>query len=73
MAYKKYSSMEKKAYYTGFGVGLTGCGTSSQGLTRRAYEMMTDKEQASYIKGYERGIDNSNIIAGIRNHRKWFK
>lgn len=69
---KKYSTMEKKAYYTGFGVGLTGAGTTTHGLTRRAFSMMTEKEKESYINGYEKGLDNASINVGIRNNKKWF-
>lgn len=65
--------MQKKAYYTGFGVGLTGSGSTSNGLTKRAFRMMSDKEQDSYICGYEKGLDNASIIAGTRNKKKWFR
>ena len=68
----RYSAMEKKAYYTGLGVGLTGQGPSSSELTRRAVDMMNKKEQASYIAGFERGQDNASILTGIRNNKKWF-
>lgn len=68
----KYSSMEKRAYYTGLGVGLTGQGPSNSKLTRRAVDMMSEKEHASYIAGFERGQDNASIISGIRNNKKWF-
>ena len=70
---KKYSSMEKKAYYTGFGVGLTGAGTTTHGITRKAFVLMSEKEQTSYINGYEKGLDNGSIHAGIRNKKNWFK
>lgn len=68
----KYSAIEKKAYYTGLGVGLTGNGPSSNLLTRKAVDLMTDKEFNSYLAGYEKGLDNSSIRAGIRKKNKWF-
>lgn len=69
---RKYSALERKAYYTGLGVGLTRNGPSNTGLTRKAFEMMSDKEKSSYLKGYEKGLDNPSILAGIRNNKKWF-
>ena len=69
---KKYSHLEKKAYYTGLGVGLTGCGSSSDGLTRKAFNMMTNKEKESYIKGYQKGLDNPSVHSGYRNKGSWF-
>lgn len=69
---QKYSSLEKKAYYTGMGVGLSGDGPSNGRLTSRMKQMMTEKEFESYINGYERGLDNVTILAGIRNPKKWF-
>ena len=69
---KKYSNLEKKAYYTGMGVGLTGCGSSTDGLTRKAMSMMTDKEKKSYMNGYEKGLGNSCVQSGFRNKGKWF-
>lgn len=66
MKKKIYSSKEKKAYYTGYGVGLTGTGSTTDGLTRKAYMMMSDKEKSSYIAGYQKGLDNPDILAGIK-------
>lgn len=71
-AKKKYSAMERKAFYTGFGVGLTGNGSSSSGQTRKAFAMMTKKEQASYINGYEKGLDNRCVSSGCRDNKRWF-
>ena len=69
---KKYSANEKRAYFTGFGVGLTGNSPSSDRDTRRLKNFLTDKEFNSYMKGYEKGLDNPSLRAGIRNPKKWF-
>ena len=74
-SYKKkkiYSNLEKSAFYTGFGVGLTGAGSTTSGLTRNAFNMMSDKEKQSYINGYSKGLDNVSIKTGMRNNKKFF-
>lgn len=67
----KYSTNEKRAYYTGFGVGLADC-APSEGLVGRARSMMTDRENESYINGYSKGLNNALVAAGFRNSKKWF-
>ena len=69
---KHFSTLEKKAYYTGMGVGFTGEGPSSGHITSKAFRMMSEKERISYINGYEKGLDNPAVLAGIRNRKKWF-
>ncbi len=70
---KRYTALEKKAYYTGLGVGLAGQGgPRTSNLTRRAAELMSEKEYSSYLAGFEHGQDNSSVLSGIRNKKKWF-
>ena len=69
---KSFSKLEKAAFYTGFGVGLTGEGSTNSGLTSKAYGMMSDKEKRSYINGYAKGIGNSSISSGFRFKNRWF-
>lgn len=68
----KYSALENKAFYTGLGVGLTSVGPTMTPLTRKAWMMMNEKERMSYMNGYEKGLDNASISAGIRDPKKWF-
>lgn len=69
---KKYSSMEKKAYYTGFGCGVTGENTTSNLKLKTMHKLMTKKEKESFSNGYAKGFDNSAIDVGMRDRKKWF-
>ena len=69
----KYSSMEKRAYYTGFGVGLTGQPPfTRKNQTRKAVDMMSLKEFQSYSNGFGKGVDNTSIKVGSRKKGRWF-
>ncbi len=67
---QSYSALEKKAYYTGFGVGLADA--PGQGLVERAYWQMSDKERESYWNGFFFGKDNMCVRAGTRDSKTWF-
>lgn len=69
----KYTAMEKRAYYTGLGVGLT-CSPpySSKNQTGKAVEMMSHSKMQSYINGFGHGIQNTSIKIGSRKKGKWF-
>ena len=69
----KYSSMEKRAYFTGLGVGLTGQPPFTRAnQTRKAVDMMTPKEFQSYSNGFGRGVDNVSVKVGCRKKGRWF-
>lgn len=69
----KYTAMEKRAYFTGLGVGLTNCSPySSKNQTSKAVDMMTDKEFQSYVNGFGHGRDNTSIKVGSRKKGRWF-
>ena len=69
----KYTAMEKRAYYTGLGVGLTGCSLhSGKNQTRKAVDMMSLKEYLSYSNGFGKGVDNVSVKVGCRKKGRWF-
>lgn len=69
----KYSAMEKRAYFTGLGVGLTGQPPfTRKNQTRKAVDMMSLKEYLSYSNGFVKGVDNTSIKVGSRKKGRWF-